>query len=225
MLVTGRNLSAPEVTSNELPFGVKGFPTTKLDANSPLYRLYKHTFATPGIRSGWYFSSIGAPRAGRFDLPQPHGTCYFSTEKFGAWSEIFRGAHFVNGTDIDCRTLLTASRTANIRFANMADRGATGFGVTLDDFSGDNYTRPQAWALAFHAAKFGGVIALLRHDPSGRARNVGVFGKSGAVKSVRGWQTTRATPRSDTQLLKELRNAGISVLEIPNDVVITSFSP
>lgn len=213
------------MTSNASPFSVKGFPTTKLGANSPLYRLYKHMSATLGIRSGWYFSSIGAPRAGRFDLPQPHGTCYFSTEKFGAWNEIFRGAHIVNGTDIDCRTLLTATRTANIRFADMTHRGAMGFGVTLDDFSGDNYTRPQAWALAFHAAKLGGVIALLRHDPSGRARNVGVFGKSGTAKSVRGWQTTRATLRSDTQLLIEIRNAGISVLEIPNDVVITPFSP
>lgn len=107
----------------------------------------------------------------------------------------------------------------------MADRGAMGFGVTLDDFSGDTYTRPQAWALAFHEVKLGGVIALLRHDPSGWARNVGVFGKSGDAKSVRGWQTTRGALRSDTQLLDELRNAGISVLEIPNDIVITPFSP
>lgn len=213
------------MTNTKPPFGVRGFPKTKLDANSPLYRLYKHVSATPGIRSGWYFSSVGAQRAGRFDLPEPHGTCYFSTEKFGAWSETFRGAAIVNGTDIDCRTLLTATGTAHLRFADMADRVSTGFGVTLDDFSGDDYTRPQAWALAFHTAKLGGVIALLRHDPSGSARTVGVFGKSGVAKSVRGWRTTRATFRSDVQLLDELRNAGISVLEIPNDVVITPFIP
>jgi len=213
------------VTSTKPPFSVRGFPKTKLASNSPLYRLFKHVSSTPGIRSGWYFSSIGAPRSGRFDLPEPHGTCYFSTEKFGAWSETFRGAHIVNGTDIDCRTLLTATGTANIRFADMADRGAMSFGVTLDDFSGEDYTRAQAWALAFHAAKLGGVIALLRHDPSGLARNVGVFGKSGTAKSVRGWQTTRAALRSDLQLLDELRNAGISVLEIPKDVVITPFIP
>lgn len=213
------------MTSAKPPFGVRGFPKTTLSAHSPLYRLYKHVSTTPGIRSGWYFSSVGAPRAGRFDLPQPHGTCYFSTEKFGAWSETFRGAAVVNRTDIDCRTLLTATRTANIQFAEMTDRRATGFGVTLDDFSGDDYTRPQAWALAFHAAKLGGIIALLRHDSSGRARNVGVFGNSGAAKSVRGWQTTRATLRSDAQLLDELRNAGLSVLEVPNDVVITPVNP
>ncbi len=127
----------------------------------------------------------------------------------------------VNRADVDCRTLLTATRSIKLRFADMADRAATGFGVTLDDFSGDDYTRAQAWALAFHAAKLGGVIALLRHDPSGLTQNVGVFGKSGSVKSVRGWQTTRATLRSDMQLLNELRKAGISVLEVPNDVVIT----
>ena len=206
---------------NNPPFGVKGFPTNKLDANSPLYRLYKHISRAPEIRTGWFFSSIGASRTGRFDLPQPHGTCYFSTGKFGAWSETFRGAAIVNRADVDCRTLLTATRSIKLGFADMADRAATGFGVTLDDFSGDDYTRPQAWALAFHAAKLGGVIALLRHDPSGLTRNVGVFGKSGSVKSVRGWQTTRATLRSDMQLLNELRKAGISVLELPNDVVIT----
>lgn len=211
--------------SNNPPFSVRGFPKTKLAANSPLYRLFKHVSSTPGIRSGWFFSSIGAPRSGRFDLPEPHGTCYFSTEKFGAWSETFRGAAIVNGTDIDCRTLLMASGTATQRFADMAVRTATAFGVTLDDFSGDDYTRPQAWTLAFHEAKFGGVSALLRHDPSGRARNVGVFGKSGTAKSVRGWRTTRAALRSDLQLLDEFRNAGISILEIPKDVVITPFIP
>lgn len=89
--------------------------------------------------------------------------------------------------------MLTATGTANLRFANMADRGATGFGVTLD-------------------------------DPSGSARTVGVFGHSGAAKSVRGWRTTRASLRSDVQLLDELRKAGISVLEIPNDVAITPYS-
>jgi len=105
----------------------------------------------------------------------------------------------------------------------MTDRRAAGFGVTLDDFSGDDYRKPQAWALAFHEVRLGGVIALLRHDPSGRARNVGIFGKSGEAIKMRGWQTTRTTPRSDMQLLEEIRNAGISVLEIPNDVVITPY--
>lgn len=213
------------MTDTQLTFNVGGFPKKVLGAKSPLFRLYKHVSATPGTRSGWYFSSVGAARSGRFDLPEPHGTCYFATEKFGAWNETFRGTAIVNSTDIDCRTLLIASGTVRTRFADMADRRSVSFGVTLDDFSGDDYTRPQAWALAFHTVKLGGAIALLRHDPSGSARTVGVFGKSGAAKSVRGWRTIRATPRSDAHLLNELRSAGVSVLEIPNDVVITPLNP
>lgn len=188
-----------------------------------LYRIYKHARLGESPRSGWYFSSTESPRPGRFDLPQPYGTCYFSTEKFGAWAETFRGAAIVNSADVDCRTLLTVANKSEIHLANMTDKRAARFGVTLDDFSGNDYQRPQAWAQAFLKAKFDGLIALLRHDPSASARNVGVFGKAGMVGRLAGWQTTRTAPGMDVELLWDLREAGFSILDVPNHVPIKAF--
>ncbi|MBC7463390.1 MAG: RES family NAD+ phosphorylase [Actinobacteria bacterium] len=210
--------------SQPVHFDVKKFPTFSLGSTSPLYRLYKHTRKGDATQSGWYFSSKGNPRSGRFDLPVPHGTCYFSTEKFGAWTETFRGAAIVNSADVDCRTLLSAICKSEINLASMTDRRAAKFGVNMDLFTGDDYHRPQEWAQAFFTAKFEGLIALLRHDPSARARNVGIFGKTGAVARLTGWQTSRTSPSMDAGLLQDLREVGLSVLDVPNHVAITPFT-
>lgn len=105
----------------------------------------------------------------------------------------------------------------------MSNPNTSALGVSLDLFSGDDYTQPQSWAAAFHKFGFFGVIALLRHDPSGNARNFGIFGNSGSRSKVKGWSSQIRVLIEDEELIGELREQGITVQGIPHEVKVTPF--
>lgn len=211
------------MTDSKLLPTPKGFPRTTLKTGTTLYRAYGQGPANSAPRNGWFFSSTNGSNSGRFDLPVPHGTCYFSTEKFGAFCERFRSAEIVTRTEADSIMMLIATRTSALEIADMTNSRARVFGLTLDIFSGDDYSDAQAWALVFLQAKLKGVMALLRHDLSGKARNIGLFGNAGSAKSVSGWATSREKLTADPELLVEIKSAGIYIQESPYDVDLIPF--
>ncbi len=191
-------------------------------AAEPLYRIWQaRDPATGEPRTPWFFSSLPSGSAGRFDLPAPSGTCYFSDRRSGAWLEVFRGCGLVDRIDVERRRLLTVVATRpQPRLADLRSPRARRFGVTADLAAGDDYTLTHRWAHALRDAGFGGISGTVRHDPTHAARTVAVFGRAGPRSRVAGWRG-RSTPLvGDTVLSAELAPFGTGVVDRPWDVAV-----
>lgn len=57
------------------------------------------------------------------------------------------------------------------------------FGLTLEISAGGDYTGPQEWSRALHAAGFDGLLYKARHAPGGEHESVALFGKPGVDDS------------------------------------------
>jgi hypothetical protein len=200
----------------------RSFPRTRLRPGQTLARITfrRNPEGTP--RSPWYFSSTGSTSSGRFDLPTPRGTCYWSDAAIGAFVEVFRRLRVIARPDLEARHLVVATRTGPpLPLASLVSARAAAYGVTLDTAGGDDYRPTQE--LAAHLADVGllGVIAPTRHDPTLRARTVALFGRSGPVRARRGWTTRRNDLTTDPDLLLAVHEYGYAVLDIPCDLPIT----
>lgn len=197
-------------------------PATFFRAGSDCYRIYKYRGSDGQIRTPWYFSSSGDAAPGRFDLPTPKGTCYLNTRKFGAWQEKFRSSNCVARSDVDGMRLLTAKRVSDpLRLANLASTRAFAHGITLDLFSGNDFSASQGLAFEVMRLGFRGVITLARHDTSALAKNIALFGSHGARKKPQGWREDIGELTSDFGLVTELSQHGIAVIEIPHNIPVT----
>ncbi|HXV62483.1 MAG TPA: RES family NAD+ phosphorylase [Vicinamibacteria bacterium] len=163
-------------------------------------------------REPWWFSSS---MDGRFDLPAPEGTCYLAMDALGAMLELIgpeMSSGAVSKTFLDDRRLRRLSVPRPHRLANLADRRATGFGVTAEIHTVVPYEMPQAWAAALRRVGAHGVRYQLRHDPSVKGVGIGLFGKAGLRP---GWKRGRELV-IDESLRKMLGDAcGIRVLPTP----------
>ena len=92
-------------------------------ASPPAPRLH-HKVA----RSPWRFSAI-PPGHRRFDLSRPHGTCYWSSRRYGAWVEVWRGVTMVDLDDALKRRLWVGHAPA-MHLANLLSPRAYGYGIT-----------------------------------------------------------------------------------------------
>ncbi len=191
-------------------------------AAAALYRIWQARDPMTGAsRTPWYFSSLPSPQAGRFDLPAPSGTCYFSDRRSGAWLEVFRGCGLVDRADVERRRLLTATPTSpQPRLADLRSPRARRFGVTADLAAGDDYTLTHLWAPALRGAGFDGISGTVRHDPTHAARTVAVFGGAGPRSRVGGWRSRSAPLVGDTILLTELAPFGTGVVDRPWDIAV-----
>ena len=198
-----------------------GFPRTTISTGDSVYRIVAHRDDAGRVRSGWYFSSLPSDQAGRYDLPRPRGSCYFSDRRHGAWLEVFRASVIVDRRDVERRRLFTASRTGvGVDLANLRSPAARRFGVTADLSAGDDYAVPQRWALALYRVGLAGVSSTVRHDPSLRARTIAIFGRAGSRSRVVGWQGGFMEILHDLELLRTLQTFGVAVLDPPYDVDI-----
>jgi hypothetical protein len=200
----------------------RNFPRSRLRAGQTIARitLRRNVNGTP--RSPWYFSSTGSTSSGRFDLPAPRGTCYWSDAAVGAFVEVFRRLRVIARADLEARRLVIATRTGSpLPVGSLVSPKAAAYGVTLDASAGDDYRATQE--LAAHVADAGllGVLAATRHDPSLRARTVALFGPAGPVRSRRGWTTRRHDLTEDRDLLLAVHEYGYAVLDVPYDLPIT----
>lgn len=144
----------------------------------------------------WWFSSIGAdPEAsGRFDLRPPYGTCYFAStqeaaarERVGTQLRRIAGRESVSRgalTTADGSVVVTEAAVHAARAANLPVKAAQRW-VNRSLSSGTGiYAVTQAWASAFRAADFDGVVYEPRFAGGARVRSLAVFGPAGRPSQV-----------------------------------------
>lgn len=205
------------------PGDLTGFPQVTVARGERLYRIVRTRDEHGNTREPWFFSSDGR---GRWDLRAPHGTCYLSDRRLGAWLGVFRDAGLVSAPAVLARRLVTAARSGNeLSLADLRAAAARCYGATLDLHTGDDYTLPHAWAAALHAAGNPGLQGYIRHDPAGAARNIALFAPAGPHTRLRGWRTSLSDLHTDIRLLTEVAPYGTGVPPIPYDVPITQPPP
>lgn len=200
---------------------VARLPLRPLRTGTVAFRIFRRFGPDGLVRGPWFFSSSGSASSGRFDLPRPRGTCYFSSTALGAWLEVFGSVRLVDPSDMRRRSLATASRTGgDLRLVDLASQRAAVAGVTLDVTAGDDYTVPQELAQAADDRGASGIRALLRRDPSGRSHNLALFGAAGAPSRQFGWRVAKSEPWRDAALLRSLADIGVHVVDIPHDLPV-----
>lgn len=107
-----------------------------------LYRVYR-TYREALRARPWHFSSTANVMAGRFDLNEPYGTCYFSDHLAGSWVEVFRGMKLVPLNDVEARSVAVVERrNGDVMVADLTHPSAVS--------AGDDYTQTQTLAAALH---------------------------------------------------------------------------
>ena len=149
-------------------------------------------------RGCWWFSSVSPgddPDAhGRFDLPAPHGTCYFaSTEEAAARERVGTQLRSVAGSESVLASVLT-TRTGPVTVtetevptfdaANLAVKPAQRWINRSLSVGTGIYAVTQAWAEAFRVAGFEGLVHAPRFTGGTRVRTLAVFGRAGRPRPV-----------------------------------------
>ena len=207
------------------PADLAGSPSRR---NTPsvrtLYRIFWNRDQVTGAQnSPWRFSTMtsGSTGRNRFDVPEPNGTCYWSSRRYGAWVETFQGCTRVDLSDARHRRIWTGHAPV-LRLANLLAPKAYPFGITAAISTQPEYALPQQWAEALRRHGFDGLVGSCSHDPSSDALNVAVFGKAGTPRSQPGWTTTSNRLEEDMTLLTELAKLGVHLARVPYDVQTTT---
>ena len=193
-------MSRQQTAIGEPPEDLTDFPTLSL---AGLW-FRAHT-AGNGV---WWFSSDGT---GRFDLAEPHGTCYLGSSVGVAVRERL-GRRLASGpVPIAVADQMLVSRVRlRSRAADLTTRAAERFGVTREISTITPYDLPQRWATALHAASHRGIRYWPRFALGADDLAVAQFGGAGA-----------GTRRGDPDPFSghdALRAAGIAVLGVPRSV-------
>ncbi|HWT49465.1 MAG TPA: RES family NAD+ phosphorylase [Mycobacterium sp.] len=151
------------------------FPRSQLRVDAPLYRA--HTVS----RSPWWFSS---DLSGRFDLIQPNGTCYLSTNMATALRERFGHDLVRQGVvtfEAAARTQVSELRSPAARWlASTCSRNAVDFGLTREIGTCPAYDIPQAWAAAFFdTGRHAGIRYQTRFTTGSAPNAVALFDDAG----------------------------------------------
>lgn len=168
----GRMTDREEVAQREPTVPLRGFPAYDLMVEEQLHRAHHRD------RGPWWFSSTG----GRFDLPEPHGTCYLAGSPLAALRErlgpVLVGCTSIPGSLLEESVVSRLRVPEDRRVADLQAAQATGFGVTRELETMVPYAVPQAWARGFHFAGLQGV----RYGPrfsTGPMSSYAVFGTAG----------------------------------------------
>lgn len=187
------------------PAGLSGFPVRELSPETPLFRV---------VRKGngpWWF---GSTLEGRFDLPEPEGTCYLAEDPLAALLELIGpelDGGVVSADFLRERRIREVQVPAVAELADLTSRKASGFGVTAEIGSMVPYGVPQAWASRLREAGKDGLVYGLRHDPA-HGEGYALFGPHGERKS---WKKGRERPVSAELLARLASECSIEVLPIP----------
>lgn len=194
--MTGRERSAQGLP----PASLAGFPAYPIGVETDLFRAHTETLGP------WWFGTDGG---GRFDLPDPRGTCYVALDALSALRE--RLGPVLGPSQSVPETLLAYTVVSRLRLpavrevADVQSRGAAAFGVTRELETMVPYAVPQAWARAFDSAGLRGVRYGPRFTP-GDCSAVALFDEGGAQEwpadpspvpaaQVPGAPTAMPTPR------------------------------
>lgn len=118
----------------------------------------------------------------RFDPPSGtgslFGTCYLAGHPVGAFIEMFGDLGIVSWGRVDAHRLAQLQVPAT-RLADVTNRAALRWGVTVELSAGGDYAGAQEWAEQLFQAGFGGIWYTTKHDPRGDLHSVALFGKPG----------------------------------------------
>ncbi|MGA8260550.1 MAG: RES family NAD+ phosphorylase [Arenicellales bacterium] len=197
-----------------------GLPGRALRA-SRLFRVWRHDLPGGASRSTpWWFASANADETGggRFDLPEPMGTCYFGTRPESALLEALQ-ARLVNlpREELTVRRMARVTVPAEAPDAAMltARRVAGEFGITAELWAGGNRALTRRWAGAIRRDGWWAIYAGVAHDPSGRLRAVALFDHAGEHAPTVGgrWRWTSRRLDADDDLERALQRFGVTVRE------------
>lgn len=141
----------------------------------PLWRAQAYYHVSP-----WFYKARSEARPGRFDLPAPHGTCYWSASPDGAVRE---QATNVAARD---RSIITEEAVASLlvwradmpdALAGLADTTTPSLPYLTDEIATIvPYELPWRWAEEFHAV---GRLGILYRGRFAREECVALFGSAG----------------------------------------------
>jgi hypothetical protein len=184
------------------PLDLSGFPRWRLRPGYALRRAHQ------ADRSPWWFAS---DLSGRFDLVDPHGTCYLATDLITALREKFGHELVEQGVitfEAAARTSIsTLGMPAGRWLADTCHVDAARYGLTREIGTCPDYGIPQAWAAAFLEGRLGGVRYQTRFTTGARPNAVALFDVAGSHD----WPTDPA-PLGGVQACGE---AGITVARRP----------
>jgi len=204
------------------PGNLVGFPARRSSARlRTTYRICWHRDRAGAVStSPWRFSSLPGPASGRFDVPAPLGTCYWSSHRYGAWLEVFRNATVVDSADA-ARRRLWIGHGPSTRLADLLSTRAYRYGVTAAISSQPDYTVPQLYAASLAAQGFHGVVGTCSHDTTSTALNIALFGPARPQAAHPGWTVSPSPVANDRSLLRELATYGVHVAPPPYSVPTT----
>ena len=214
-------MSGPHSGLAEPHGDLDGFP--RAGEIAELHRLSEY----PGP---WWYSHVHDPdedTGGRFDLTDPHGTCYLATSLDGALVEKLLRARTKVVVAERLHELFHA--TIEVRrtppTADLTSPGATGYGRNAEIHTTLDYPLTRRWARALRAAGWRGLRHLLRGDATGRAVGLALFGRAGLHRRAPAGMTTtvRALDRDEAERLLAARN--VVVRPIPDRVPIARPDP
>ncbi len=189
----------------EDPTKLEGFPRYKLTPERRLWRVVRKG------RGPWWFGSDGK---GRFDLPEPQGTCYLAGNELAALLEAMGPERLGGGisTRFFHHRRIRRLRLPSARsLADLTSRHGAGFGITLEIHTVVPYDRTRTWAASLRRAGAEGLLYSARHDPAG-GETVAIFGQAGERK---GWRRGRERKIAPELIIRLRDECGIEAIEVP----------
>ncbi len=197
------------------PEALASFPSRTLSAGRSIFRLH-HRELGP-----FWFASTEAEALGgnRFDLSSPDGASYWALQPVVALLEtlVRRPVQTIPAELLDRFALTEASIPQDLRpIANIPVKAARRFGLTAEIHTTDNRQLTRGWARSLASAGFRAVIALPRHDVTGRHRTLTLWGPKGEHPPY-GWEW-KPTTGSVGSVVEDLARWGIRVVPVPFEV-------
>jgi hypothetical protein len=151
---------------------------------------------------------------GRFDLPEPEGTCYLASDEISALLEVV-GRDRISGvvpTELLCSKRIRVLRVPReMSLSDLTSRRSARFGITAEIGTIVPYDCPQAWAARLRESGSGGLVYLLRHDPVG-SDGFALFGDHGEEQR---WDWGQERPISEELIERFEKETGLEVIDIP----------
>lgn len=172
-------MSRRQASHQQGPRGsLTGFPRTTLKAQSGWYRCHLAAFGP------WFFAShpSGEVGGGRWDLPEPLGTCYVAESPLAALKEVagpdLLEVGFLTRPWLEGRSVSELRLGSDVAAANLRSPRVSEFGASAELMGALAYAVTQEWARGWKAAGFGGVVYGMRF--AANLRGLGIFGPAGA---------------------------------------------
>lgn len=217
--------------SSDPPADLIDFPQTAWVAGHRAHRIYRQTDPLTGAeRAPLFFSTgTGAAHEGRWDLPEPDGSCYLADHVAICVLEVLAPDLAPGGprrraseTWLRQRRRVEVVATENVTgHADLDADAAFGYGVAGDLHTTDDRALTQRWAAELRRHGHTGIRAHARTPPAGSGGTWTLFGPAGAADAPPNpGLAADATPtlHDDAGLLRRLADHGVEFLPVPNDV-------